>query len=237
MFATGALRHSMTELLLLTILLSAILRTIRKLSPGALPSMATLGLRTPLRNRFFGPGRVLKEAGIQPGWNVLELGPGWGFLTHEAAREVSPGGQLVGLDTCPRMLEKCRAKVVDPAHALHLTCGNGEALPFADACFDAALLVSVLGEVQDRAAMFSEMYRCLKPGASLIVNELVLDPDYVFPWTVRKLAESAGFETTHTAGNLLSHTTRLTRPVLEVHASAEDAEELAQAVETVAGPA
>ena len=219
----------MTELILLTIILTAILRTIRKLRPGALPRLANLGLRTPLRNRFFGPARVLKEAGIQPGWSVLELGPGWGFLTHEAAREVGPDGQLVGLDMCPRMLEKCRVKVQDSSHALHLVCGNGEALPFKEACFDAALLVSVLGEVQDCPAMFREMFRCLKPGAAVLVNELVLDPDYVFPWTVRRLGAGAGFEVGETTGNLLSHTTRLVKPQVELGIPAACADELAQA--------
>ncbi|NSW56441.1 MAG: class I SAM-dependent methyltransferase [Armatimonadetes bacterium] len=219
----------MTELILLTIILTAILRTIRKLRPGALPGLANLGLRTPLRNRFFGPARVLLEAGIQPGWCVLELGPGWGFLTHEAAREVGPEGQLVGLDMCPKMLEKCQEKVHDPAHALHLVCGNGEMLPFTDAAFDAALLVSVLGEVQDRPAMFREMLRCLKPGAALIVNELVLDPDYVFPWTVRKMGADAGFEIGETTGNILSHTTRLVRPQVELGIPAASTDELVQA--------
>jgi len=95
----------MTELILLTIILTAILRTIRKLRPGALPRLANLGLRTPLRNRFFGPARVLKEAGIQPGWSVLELGPGWGSSpTRRRGKWVPTGNSLVW--TCARGCSK-----------------------------------------------------------------------------------------------------------------------------------
>ncbi len=205
----------MTELLTLAILFAiwtAIIRTIRKLFPGALPTLANLGLRTPLRRKFFGPASTLRAAGIQKGWNVLEIGPGWGFLTQGAAEQVGDEGQVVGIDIDTRMLRRCQERVDIPYDSLHLTCGDGARLPFPSHSFDSALLVSVLGEVRDRKALFRELKRCLKPGASAVVNELALDPDYVFPWTVARFGEEAGFDVVEKDGNILCHTTKLRKP-------------------------
>ena len=99
---------------------------------------------------------------------------------------------------------------------LFFQCGDGACLPFPSGSFDTALLVSVLGEVRNRKALFRELKRCLKPGASAIVNELALDPDYVFPWTVAKFGEEAGFEVVEKDGNILCHTTKLRKPDGEV---------------------
>ncbi len=202
----------MTEALLLLAIYTAIIRTIRKVFPGALPSLASFGLRSPLRRRFFGPAHCLQQAHIRPGWRVLEIGPGWGFLTREACRQVGPDGEVVGLDLSERMLRRCRRRVGDAGASLHCVRADGAHLPFGDNTFDAILMASVLGGVHDRHGLFGEVARCLKPGAAAIVNEIVLDPDFVFPWTVRTYARVAGLEVAYHGGNPLCHTTRMHKP-------------------------
>lgn len=189
--------------------------------------MAHFALRTPLRQKLFGPVATLKAADIKPGWRVLDIGPGWGFLAHEASRQVGPEGQLVGVDIEERMLHRCRQSMDAASDPASLACADGSQLPFRSDSFDAALLVSVLGEVRNRSELFAEVIRCLKPGAYAIVNELVLDPDYVFPWTIRNLAGAAGLEVVEGSGNILCHTTKLRKPLVEtgyVPAQAQEAE-------------
>jgi ubiquinone/menaquinone biosynthesis C-methylase UbiE len=57
-------------------------------------------------------GKVLDRIGIQPGERVLELGPGPGAFSVEAARRAGPGGALVVVDTrCePRMIAAVEKK-------------------------------------------------------------------------------------------------------------------------------
>jgi SAM-dependent methyltransferase len=203
---------TMTEIAILAILLAiwtATMRVIRKVVPGALPILSNAGMRSFLRARLFGPSRTFRHAGIKPGWRVLEVGPGWGFLTHEALREVGPAGELVCVDISEQMLRRCRRHVEGAASVAHCLQADATVLPFAPRTFDAALLVSVVGEVQDKAGMLSEVGRCLKPGARAFVTEIVLHPDYVFPWTLRELARRAGLEVAAHHGHVLCHTSEL----------------------------
>ena len=52
-------------------------------------------------------------------------------------------------------------------------------MPYEDGTFDAAFLVTVLGEVPDQDSALRELARVLQPGGRLIVGELLGDPHYV----------------------------------------------------------
>lgn len=202
----------MTELVIFTILVliwTGILRAIRKLSPGALPTLSNAALRSFLRARLFGPKHTFRHAGIQPGWRVLEVGPGWGYLTREALREVGPDGELICLDISPEMLARCREHIGDPRAPIRYVLACGSAIPLDDASCDAAILVSVVGEAGDKVALLREVGRCLRPGARAWVTEIVLHPDYIFPWTLRSIAEQAGLRVVARCGHIMCHTTEL----------------------------
>lgn len=202
----------MTELIIFTVLVliwTGILRLIRKLVPGALPSLSNAALRSFLRSRLFGPKHTFRHAGIQPGWRVLEVGPGWGYLTREAIREVGPTGEIICLDISPEMLQRCREHLAEAGTPVHYLLADGSAIPLDDASCDAALLVSVVGEVGDKAAMMREVARCLRPGARAWVTEILLHPDYIYPWTLRRIAAEGDMRVIATYGHLLCHTTEL----------------------------
>ena len=65
------------------------------------------------------------------------------------------------------------------------TLGDAQALPFDDDAFDAAVLVTVLGEIPDQEQALREIARVLRPGGRLVVGELFGDPHMV---TVRQAA-------------------------------------------------
>ena len=62
-------------------------------------------VNNPLRRRYMRP--VLDWVGIQPGEQVLELGPDPGAFTIAAARQAGPDGRLFAVDIQPRMITRC----------------------------------------------------------------------------------------------------------------------------------
>lgn len=111
-------------------------------------------------------GPVMCElARIGSGDSVLDVACGTGVLARAARERVGPEGKLVGLDPNPDMLSVARRKSADIAWR----DGRAEAIPFADASFDA--VVSQFGFMffEDRAGALREMMRVLRSGGRLAV--------------------------------------------------------------------
>ncbi len=138
--------------------------------------------------------KTLDRIGFHPGEKVLEIGPGPGRLLIPAAQQVTPGGEVVGIDIQPKMVDRLRRNA-EKAGATNLTVILGDASQphVPEATFDLALLCTALGEIPDRSAALTECFRALKAGGRLSVTELILDPHYQRRLTVRRLAEGAGF--------------------------------------------
>jgi ubiquinone/menaquinone biosynthesis C-methylase UbiE len=138
--------------------------------------------------------KTLDRLGVHPGEKVLEIGPGPGRLLIPVAQRIMPGGDVVGIDIQPKMVERLRRNA-EKAGLTNLTVILGDAAQphVPDATFDLAFLCTVLGEIPDRSAALTQCYRALKPGGRLSVTEVILDPHYQRRSTVRRLAEGAGF--------------------------------------------
>jgi SAM-dependent methyltransferase len=114
--------------------------------------------------RDWGPV-LCQAAGVAPGPRVLDVGCGTGALALAAAARVAPDGKVTGVDPNPEMLAVARRK---PA-AVEWRDGRAEALPFADAAFDAVLSQFAMMFFDDRVAALREMRRVLRPGGRLAV--------------------------------------------------------------------
>jgi ubiquinone/menaquinone biosynthesis C-methylase UbiE len=174
-------------------------------NPRAFPPWMTPILELPWRNR----GRILDRVGVSAGERVLEVGPGAGWITQEAAARVGPGGRTVCLDLQRDMLRKVRARL---GAAAELVQASGSRLPFRDGAFDRAFLVHVLGEIPDKDGACAELFRVLRPGGVLAVEEGVPDPDYIPRARLLRLVEHAGFEARERFGGWSDYTQRFTRP-------------------------
>ncbi len=139
----------------------------------ALPLFVWLGLGIPilsLDQRDFdnvGPNRVA------PGQRILEIGPGPGRLLIPAAKRVEPGGEAVGIDIQPGMIDRLKKRVAEAGITnLNAILGDATQPHFDEPNFDLVFLVTTLGEIPDRAAALAESYKALKPGGVLSITEI-----------------------------------------------------------------
>ena len=150
-----------------------------------------------LENPYFqvvaGAELLMDRAGIRPGMVVLDAGCGPGRLTVPIARTVGEAGRVVAVDRQPRMLRRLQRRIAQHglANVETILGGIGEALLPVDR-FDVALLVTVLGEVPDKAAALREIRASLRAGGVLSVTEVLPDPHYQTLARVRALAAEAG---------------------------------------------
>jgi ubiquinone/menaquinone biosynthesis C-methylase UbiE len=128
----------------------------------------------------------------RPGERILEIGPGTGLQSLHVAPQLGAGGQLAIVDIQQQMLDHVMTRAA--RHSIgnispHLAAAD--ALPFPDAQFDAAYLVTVLGEIPQRQAALAELRRVLKPGGRLVVGEFA-DRHHVTLPTLIATANAAG---------------------------------------------
>jgi ubiquinone/menaquinone biosynthesis C-methylase UbiE len=105
---------------------------------------------------------------LKPGAVVLDVACGPGTVGLKLAREAH---QVHGIDFSEAMLAVFRKKIAKAGHRnIELHCGDAQALPYADASFDAAISLFGLMFFPDRARGFAEIYRTLKPGGSVAIT-------------------------------------------------------------------
>ena len=134
---------------------------------ATVPEGADLGL---------GCGAPIGQLELRAGETVLDLGSGAGIDAFLAAEEVGPGGRVIGVDMTPQMLERARKNAASAGHAnVEFREGRLEALPVEDGSVDAVTSNCVINLVPDKAAVFAEVARVLKPGGRMVVSDIVLD--------------------------------------------------------------
>jgi len=159
--------------------------------------------------------KTISHLTISPGMKVLDVGCGPGRLTIPLAEAVGPHGEVTGIDIQEGMLHNAQER----ANRAHLTnirflrIGAGEGRLERD-YYDRAVLVTVLGEIPDREAALRDIFSALKPGGSLLIEEIILDPHFQTHGTVIKLGSAAGFIEKSFSGNRFSYILILEKPAV-----------------------
>jgi ubiquinone/menaquinone biosynthesis C-methylase UbiE len=179
-------------------------------NPSACPYSQRFWIEAP--HPFITRARLREALEPKPGERLLEVGPGTGYYALPVAGWLAPSGRLDVLDVQQEMLDHTMHRAreegvtgIDPA------CADARELPYADATFDGAYLVTVLGEIPDRGAALRELHRVVRPGGRVVVGELFGDPHMVTRSALRREAESAGLRVDRVLGGRLWHFTRLAR--------------------------
>ena len=143
----------------------------------------------------------------------MEIGPGPGRLLLPAAHRILPGGEAVGIEIQPGMIERLKLRA-DKAGVTNLTAILGDATQalVPEAAFDLVFLCTALGEIPDRTAVLSQCYRALTPGGLLSITEKFGDPHYQSRSTVKRLAEDAGFRPQSIDGRWWFFTANFVKP-------------------------
>jgi ubiquinone/menaquinone biosynthesis C-methylase UbiE len=145
----------------------------------------------------------------RPGERLLEIGPGTGYYTLELAAWVGDQGTIEVLDIQQEMLDHTiRAARERGLWNVNPTRGDAQELGWDDNSFDAAILITVLGEIPDQEAALREIARVLRPGGRLIVGELFGDPHMVTVGSLRQRAEAAGLRFERRVGPKLGYFAR-----------------------------
>jgi len=124
---------------------------------------------------------------IKAGQHIVDIGCGLGGPARYIAKRFQC--TVSGVDITEPFVETANklTALVRMEGQVKIEHGDGQRLPYSNACFDGGYTQHVTMNVADRARFFAEAYRVLKPGSFFALTEHGLgendDPHYPLPWS------------------------------------------------------
>src|SRR3569833_385622 len=142
---------------------------------------------------------TIAQAGVRPGFKVLDIAGGTGDLAKAFAKQAGPTGEVWLTDINESMLRTGRDRLLNKGLAIPISLCDAEKLPFPDNYFDRVTVAFGLRNMTHKEAALAEMRRVQKPGGKLLVLEFSkvwqpLKKPYdiysisVLPWLGKRIA-------------------------------------------------
>lgn len=183
-----------------------VVRVIRRYVHFPVPALIVRFIDNPIRRRLQPPAKVVDWIGVQERMCVLEIGPGPGTFTLEAAKRVGEQGKVFAIDIQSPVISRLGTRLQNEG-ITNVTPKVASAydLPFPNRAFDRVFMIAVLAEIPEKKKALLEIKRVLKDGGLLAVGEFLPDPDYPRRKTVIQWCEDAGFKLAGSYGGALHY--------------------------------
>jgi arsenite methyltransferase len=133
-------------------------------------------------------GGALQLASAGEGEVLVDLGSGRGADVIRAARQVGPRGKVLGIDRTPAMIEKARSAVPEDLTNIRFVCCDLAALALETDSADVVISNCTINHAPDKAAVYREIHRVLKPGGRFVVSDIIAEQ--ALPESVRQDPEA-----------------------------------------------
>lgn len=202
----GIFIRTILGLLAMIFLISLVVRIVRRFYQFPIPSFIAPLIDNPLRRRIQPPAKIVDWMNLNQGMTVLEIGPGPGTFTFEAARRVGERGRVYAIDIQAPIVRGLKRKIRESKfNNINVDLASAYVLPYPDNHFDRIFMITVLGEIPDKQRALVEFMRVLKDEGYFAVGEFLPDPDYPRKSTVSRWCREAGFELAGSHGNILHY--------------------------------
>ena len=135
-----------------------------------------------------GCGLPTQFAKIKKGDIVIDLGSGAGNDAFVARHETGETGKVIGIDFTPAMIERARANAeLRGFNNVEFRQGDIEKMPVTSNVADVIVSNCVLNLVPNKKAVFTEIFRVLKPGGHFSISDIVLEGE--LPQKIQQAAE------------------------------------------------
>ncbi len=131
--------------------------------------------------------KLIRRLEVGADSTVVDVGSGPGTSALQLAREL--GCTVIGVELSPTSVAAATAAAAEAGlgERVRFLVGDAEALPLAAASMDGALCECALCTFPDKRAAADELARVLRPGARLVLADVVAEPERL-PAELRSLA-------------------------------------------------
>lgn len=138
------------------------------------------------RDFFFPRRKILEEAGIKPGFKVLDYGCGSGSYIPDASEMVGPSGKVYALDINPVAIEMVQhlafIKQLENIKTILTDYNTG----LFDASIDVVLFYDTFHALKEPGLVMKELHRILKPEGILSFRDGYMKEEEIMEGVTRK---------------------------------------------------